>query len=282
MSEPAPQPRKWRKRLIWALAILVVARIAIAITVPVTIRKVAAKHDLDCTWQSLSLSLLGGSVELKGLELRPKAPRDTQPPPAPIARIESVEADVAMLDLLRLHPHVVVAAIDGVELHVARAETGAWNFERHLPRAEPAATEAPAPEASEPAAYDLALPVEIDALRAHDVVVFVDDRGVTPAVKARCELNANAWHLGADDRPGRFDAVVTCPGVLDAATVVGELTTAETKAGARLEARLAGLQPRTLGGWLAAFGVTPRADRLSCAMVAELSAETIGPERRAL
>src|SRR5690606_8358261 len=162
MTAPAPvrKRRRWVKVLLVVAAVLVLARLALGLALP-SLADLAVR---DLGWtarlQGSSLSLLGGSFELRGLELRPRSEPDAA---EPFARVAIARVDADMSALLRGELRVHHATIDGVELTLVRDAEGRWQVPMP-PASEPQAEEAEEPATPGEPALDFGLPVVVETV----------------------------------------------------------------------------------------------------------------------
>ncbi|HVR76469.1 MAG TPA: hypothetical protein VMT52_19220, partial [Planctomycetota bacterium] len=121
-AKTARRPGRWRRRLLWCGAIfllfIVIFRLSLPWLLPWTLKKIAADYDLDCKYDRLELSLLGGDAELWHLTVAPKEGG------APFIHAEYCRADIATPHLLAGRVIVRRLEADGVDLLVERDEDG--------------------------------------------------------------------------------------------------------------------------------------------------------------
>jgi hypothetical protein len=250
MTEPRSRRRRWLRRAMIALGVLVVARVALALAMPWLVAYAARSQGFACTYQELDLSLLGGCVELWHLRLH----RDGEDGGEPLAHVEyaTVDLDVSALLLGRLRLHR--AEVDGLDLVIERDAEGRFAWPSAASTTEPE----PAQSAAEPAPIDLRPPIEIAALRAQHVRVRFRDASVQPVFEATIDASLRVSDLGAAEGGTRAELAVFSPELVDAL---------------RIEAR-GGSMVQTLQGWvtltvaglrpapLAAYGLDSKAQRI--------------------
>ncbi len=271
MADPAPKPRKWRrrfKRLILILAVLaLVVRVALPIVIPKVLTSVLAKHGIDGHLDDVDLVLLGGYVELRGLELREQAPEGELG--APIAGLDSVVADLDVSALFTGRIRVHRVEVNEVEVWVERDEQGTWSFEKFLPppaeageqqvaEAEPdqQPTEEPEPK---PASFGL--PFELDQVRIGYLSGYISDRSVVPSQQHSFALHLRIDHLGSTERETNIELVAGGT-ALDRLSLSGGGPTGGTELALGLELDVRGLRTGELAPWLAPLGIESLAERL--------------------
>jgi hypothetical protein len=224
-----PRSGRWRRWLLVAVLVLVALRIALAIALPPVARSALEGAGLRADWDSLSLSLLGGSVEVDGLEV---APAGDAASGGESARLGVARANVSVLRLLGLDVVIDELALSGLRITVHRTAAGELivsGLPQVAARKEPAA-EAPAEAPAEPPpaedAGDSAPPlIAINHIALTDLVVEWRDDSRKPAVASTLHLDLTAdglqWGPGAEE--GRFELVLSSPGELDRLALSGTL-----------------------------------------------------------
>lgn len=260
-SAPPSRWRRWRRRLLWSgatlLVIAIALRVALWLAMPSILRRVAASHDLSCSYERMDLSILGADAEVWHLVVGPAEGGE------PYVDVEYCRVDVAVWELL--HGRIVVRRIeaDGVDVRIDRREDGSIPLLQHLARQKDADEPPPAPATGEPdkppGDLDLSTPVRVDALRLQHVHFDVHDRSVQPPLDTRLNLNVRVSSLGVKDRPVRFQVDLFSHLTLDRLHVEGLLSGAGNEREVDLEVRLRGLRPHALEGYLHALGLRPAA-----------------------
>src|SRR5262249_20176892 len=87
-----PAPRRWRRWLVILAGAAVAARLLLWAALPFVLPRLLRSSGLECSWSSLSLSLLGGAVEIDDLDLRAIAARDDSAD-APALHVGRLAAD---------------------------------------------------------------------------------------------------------------------------------------------------------------------------------------------
>src|SRR5690606_13225416 len=263
---PVRKRRRWVKVLLVVAAVLVLARLALGLALP-SLADLAVR---DLGWtarlQGSSLSLLGGSFELRGLELRPRSEPDAA---EPFARVAIARVDADMSALLRGELRVHHATIDGVELTLVRDAEGRWQVPMP-PASEPQAEEAEEPATPGEPALDFGLPVVVETVRLGGVRVAFRDDAVAPPVHGEISFDATVLDLGEAARPARLSADVAATGVLDAARVRGSFRTGARLLAGSVDVAVRGLRAAPVRGYLAALDLVPAAERVDADAVLEI------------
>src|SRR3954454_22325617 len=117
-----PRRRKWLRRVSITAAVLLglvlVLRVAIMFAFPVALRKTAALYGLNCSYERVEFSALGGDAGLWHLTLTPKEGGE------PVLQSEYVRGHISTLALLRGRLDVRRVEADGVVLNVDRTADG--------------------------------------------------------------------------------------------------------------------------------------------------------------
>ena len=280
---------RWVRVLTILVLVALGLRVSLNSLLATTVRKLAAGAELDCTWQGLDLSLLGGRGTLRGLRVEPLREEGAPTTGEPLVELEYATFDLEVSALLTGELRVRRAEVDGFDARLARDAAGRWNFEPHL---EALLRDAePAPEADEgesqdepdePRPLDLSLPIEVEALRFQHARLTLVDEGLGTPLELGFELNAALSHLGDRERPARFSVTVTGGEALDGARIEGVLRSSAERLSLELEAQAGGLRPGLLAPYLALVDLRPAAQSIeaSCRFEAEL--EVAGAARDAL
>ena len=298
--EPAPSPqRRWKRRLLWTLAILLVVgtilRVVLAFTLPSLLDSAAAHYGLECEYERLDLSLLAGDLELWHLTLRPKTDVEDGATPgvenSPETEVPSyvdteyLRADLDVLQLLRGRLSVRRLEVDGMDIILDRREDGSLALLEHF-AAHGASPEPVAPVEEEPASaaaeIDLRSPISISALRLQHARVLWRDASVTPPFEDRFEANVRLSSLGSEERSTRFAlslASTTSSAVLDVLQIEGEGNSTESALDAKFRLAVRGLHLARAEPYLEGLGLKANAETLSVTANAEIRA--LAPERPA-
>jgi hypothetical protein len=268
----APPPRRrhrWRRRLLWCAALVVALRVALGFSLPWVADLAVKGLGLRLCWQSASLSLCGGSLEIEDLTVAARAAPQEAPPLVKVARIA---VDVEMLSLLSL-PTLRVAAVDGLRLRLERGADGRLVLPPELIAPPEAAPAAPAAPASRPAAASVpsaapataaaatdspwALPFRVRVLRIYDLRCEVLDPALPGAHRVDLHGDVLLQDLGDPARQAHLLARFTSPQMLDQLRVEAHAVPKGSEATANLDVDLRGLRLRVLDPWLRAAGIEP-------------------------
>ena len=228
---PAPPRRRfrWRRWLIGLLVAVVLLRIALAVALPIVVRTSLEGAGLRADWDRLSLSLVGGSVEFQGLQLRPKADADAAaaadaPEAAAPLKLDLVRVNVGMLPLLKLDYRVEDVTLTGLRAALRLTPDGRFVI-AGVPLGGETAAEAEAE--AEPAAPSESPPplVGLAHLALNDIAVEWTDETVQPAVATmvRLDLTGEDLQWGPGAQSGRFDLALSAPGECERLGLAGSL-----------------------------------------------------------
>lgn len=268
-ESPAPKKRRrlwtWTKRLVLAaVAVVIAGRIALPWVLPSILDAVASGYGLTARYESLDLSILGGEVQLRRLQVAARPPEEHTDEPLvdPYVDLEFAYVDVDVSALWSGTLRLQRVEIDGLDMRLERDADGHVPFLEHFAAA-PEDAPAPEPEpATEPTPVDLSFPVRVDALRVQHTRVRVVDRAASPAVDTWIEGTLRVTDLGAPDRNARVEITAYGPELLDHFSVQGSVASSSDELRARFDLALHGAHPKPATAWLESLGITPRADAL--------------------
>jgi len=270
--------RRWTRRLLWICAAAVVARVALWATAPWILERAAAAAGYRARLDALDLSILGGRVELRRLDLDlldAEAER-------PLLHVEyaTVDLDVSALATGRLLVHRV--EVDGVDVALQRDRDGAWNFapppsdaarEPREGEPEPAADAPPSADEEPRGAPDFSLPFQVDALRLQHVSVDLVD--AVSGTEAGLDASLRVSDLGSKQRPTRLELRVGSPGALDGLRLDARGSGALGRLDGELVLDLAGLQPGAIAPLLEPLGVVPHAEAVDFHLATSVRLEPV-------
>jgi hypothetical protein len=278
-SPESPKKRKkrrtWKQRLkLTVLALLIaglLARIALNYLLPTVVRKVANAYDLDCTYDRMSLSMLGGNAHIWNLQLRPKTGGDS------IVRAEYIQGNLSTPNLFRGRLVVYRAEVDGVDMLVDREPDGSIPLLKRFlsPPADTPLEVKPKPVSATTQPVNLQSPLQIDAIRVSHVTTRFRDRSVTPTFETTIRTTVRVSDVGSADSPAKIELQISADPVMDALIVAGELRNTPSSIDADLSILLRGVHPRAAEAYLLPLGVRPVATDLTVKAQAKLSAATI-------
>ncbi|MCO5165106.1 MAG: DUF748 domain-containing protein [Planctomycetes bacterium] len=279
-ARPRTPARVWTLRLlavVGALTLLIAAvRLAAWILIPVALERVARTQGLDLTTEDVSISILGGEVQLSGVRAtaRHGAPR--------VLSAEHVRADLALLPLLRGDVVLARVEVDGVDAVIDFGLRDHVELMAELDRVlrdllrRQAELEDPVEAASRPETTGgplrLDLPVEVRRLVVRHLRVRVIDPFVVPPVDVTLDVTGDLAGLEVGTRPPlRVALAVHGPGLVErlAASGIARLEPQRLEAALRVEAT--GLRPAPLRGWLDALGVAISHEELALEVDAGLT-----------
>lgn len=262
--------RPWGRRLlllVGAAALVVIALRVIAwVAIPIVLDRVAGALGLHLETRDVSLSLLGGEVEL--VEVRASA-RDGG---ERVLDADYLRADLALLPLLRGDLVLARVELDGVDVLLDRGLRDRVELMDQLDRAlRPVLGPEPAPSGAAHEAEDTAeddaeeekrgrrrldLPVEVRRLVVRHLRVRLVDPFVAPPVDVTADVTIELAGLELDRaQPTRVALTIEAPGVIERLSARGlaRLGRDRLEADVRLEA--VGLRPGPVQGWLDALDV---------------------------
>lgn len=279
---PGGRRRRWRRWLIGLAALAIVARVALGLSLPWILDRVARTYGLAAAVDGTALSLLGGSFELRGLRLHPAghaattassaaesgapAGADRALPATALATLAFVRADIDMSALvfgrLRLHS----LGVAGMRVAIARDANGEWQWPTP-PAAESEADQKGEPLATEPVdvrvrrALDFRSPVEIESVHLGAVHVQWRDDAIAPPVDTELSVDAAVYDFGHETRPAKVELDVAVRDVLDAVRVRATVSAAERALDMSVALEVRGARPATVAAYLDAVGLRARVGR---------------------
>lgn len=278
----AGKPRRnWRRLLgrlsLLLLVLLVVFRLALTFLLPPLFSKVASYYNLNCSYDRMQLTLLGGDVGLYGLKL---TPRDAGAAGAggktePLISAEYVRTSINPWSVLRGKLDIWRLEADDVEVLVDRLPNGKLPLlERFMT---PSAAERKAAQTGS-SSVDFTSPLRIEALRLTHLRARLRDGSVLPPVETAVALDIRVSKLGFTGAPTKFEITVGAEKILDALRIEGQATAAGRHLDASLQFRMNGLHPRPAAGYLVALGIQPAADDISLQFDATLKTDPPAPQ----
>lgn len=273
-NEPSPEPaagpaakkkrkkRTWKQRLKLTALIVIIGvllfRIALSLLLPTVIRKVANAYDLDCAYDRINLSTLGGNAQIWGLTLRPKAGGDS------IVNADYVQGTISAPNLLRGRLVVYRAEVDGVDVFIDRQPDGAIPFLKTLAPTNKAHPATAAPTAKgNVTPVDFEPPLRVDAVRLSHVNTRLRDRSVSPPFEATIQTTVRVSNIGSVQVPARFELEVAADPLFDTLLVRGEMHSTPTSVDGALDVTFRGIHPKPAVAYLLPLGLRPVANTLS-------------------
>lgn len=206
-----PRPL-WRRLLRWALRLVLVAvgvRLLLALFLTQLIAFAAPWLGLRVDVRSAWLSLSGMSLRLQDVVVadadRPGAP--------PLFRAGEVALDLSVAALLRGHLVVDVGAVAQAHVHLERGADGRVLLPAAWTADSPVVVQAPATAAP---ITTLRLPLQVRALRLHDLALTFVDHAATPARTDQLVVDVAVRDLGDPHADGNVAVRIHAPDALDA------------------------------------------------------------------
>lgn len=262
-ERPPVVRRKWRRRFLWLLALVAIARLALAYGAAPALRLAAGYVNLECDVDSIEFDVLSGEARIYGLRMWHGEADEA----SPILKLEYAGVDLAVTQLFRGNLIVRRIEADGLDMHVARDEFARWNIapilQPFLAEKATTATEDLAESQTKhtgPLEFDL--PFTIEALRCTHLRLHLDDAMADPPLDATITAALRLSDLGDPDRTTHFSFVAGGPQVLDLIEVKADATVKGPEIDSSIELRMRGLYPRPLSGYLELIGLAPVAHRL--------------------
>lgn len=277
VASPAkvPRPGRWRRRLLFLAAVVVVGRLVLGVGLTPILRAALSAGGLEASWDSLELDLLDARVEVGGLTLSPRSGSGDGAPDGASSGAPMVAAAIVVLDvdagaLLTGHLRVERLVLEGARVRLDRGAEGSWNFSPLMGEGAPAPAE---PTPPGPILFDL--PFEVVQARVQDLGVSLRDLQATPPVDLTSTTSLTLTNLGAEGQPAALDLRVVSADCLDLLRVRGGGAVAAEGADLSVELTLAGLRPEAARGLLVAAGLDPRAESLSADARLRLEAQPL-------
>jgi hypothetical protein len=260
--KPSARTRRWRRRIMWALAIVLIltvaARVFISLLLPTVMNKVAGGYGMTCGYDQMELNLLNGDAGIWGLRVQPKGGGES------ILAADYCHGNISVLNLLRGRLDVWRAEADGVEINVDRTADGRIPLlDRFVGGPSIAPAPAPAAPASTTKPIDLSSPLKVDALRLQHIRVHIKDQSVTPTFDTVLAMSLRLSDLGSPDRPARFEFDLSDNALLDSLEVTGEGRSGGKTLDASMHMVARGVRLKPAAVYLQTLGIHPVADGLT-------------------
>mgnify|MGYP002628497617 FL=1 len=282
-SAPAPIRRFHRTRRVLkftclgTLAVGLIARLTLSLWLPEVVEGFAARAGLHVSYTDLNLSLLGGSVELWGLEIEHANPAAGES--EHLVDLDYLAFDLETSALLGGATVIRRAELGKGNVYLRRRAEGTWQF-ADLVSGE-GALEAPPSDASSlekdalpevARAVDLRLPVAIERMAVSSLRVHLQDE--LKSESRRLDFSFSLTDFGGEpsaEVASQLHAEVSIPGILTALRVDGRIgqdllkdadgvATGEVALETALSLDLFGLDPNALEPWSEELGVRGVAD----------------------
>ena len=274
--KPKKKKRTWGQRFkILVLVLLIGAcllRVALNWVLPTVINRVAGLYGLECGYDRLGLSLLGGHANLYGLKLRPQGGGDS------LMQADYIEGDLSVLQLFQGRLVVFRAEVDGVVVAIDREADGSLPILQKFMAAKaaaPAGTAMPVAATQPTSPYNLNPPLRVDAIRLSHVRARIRDKSVSPTFEAMVSTTLRVSDVGRSDGPTKFELDVGVEPLLDTLRVSGTATTTADSLKADVSLLMRGLHPKRAAAYLKPLGLVPVADDMTVKADVSVDARTI-------
>ena len=264
----------------WAVVLVIlcfVVRWVTLLVLPRLINSAFEKEGWTCTYERLELAFFSADIELWHVEL---AEKDSD---APAVKLEYARADLAVLKLFTGDIVARRLEVDGLDVVLERDAQGRIRLVGlDQPGKAEVAEEAPVEEEEEEEVadaergpVDFTLPIQVNALRLQQVYLRWIDRAVEPNFDERLDVHVRVSDIGSEERPGRFEVLLTSPDVLESLRVEGTLVARGRQLDGKVDLRVRGLRPAAVEPYLRAAGLRAVAEELAFDARAEVLAEPI-------
>lgn len=248
-SSAAPSKRaKWRRRIIFLIALAFVLSLAFRLLVtllfPVVLNKVAAGYGFSAKYDRMDLYFLGGDIGLFNLRFAPVEGGDS------VLDAKYVRGSISVLQLLRGRLRVERAEAEETTLSVDRLADGSVPL---LDRVLKNLSTAP----SKPSNVQLEPPLMIDTFRLQNIKVKLHDQSVNPGFSTELFMNMMVSGLGDNRIPINFDMQLFADNLLGVLNVRGTATTDNNRLTADVKVNLNDFRPDAIAGYLQQFGMAP-------------------------
>jgi hypothetical protein len=260
------------------LVLLVVAvRFGGVALLPSLLDRVGKGLGLEITYARLDLSLIGGTFELRGLDVA-RRPAEGAAASADdrLVHLDHLALDWSSGELLLGRLHVNSAVVSGLTAKVARAPDGSFGLDGWSPppdAAEPPAPPAPAP-AAEPvdldAPFDFTVPLRVDRVRVDDVAVSFRDEAVAPPWSTVARVDLGVSDLGSPARATRLQLFARATGLVESVVCMAQVRSGEALADADVSLDVTGVHVGVLPRFAPDTGITAAARQISFGCDAKL------------
>jgi len=265
-----------------ALATLVLLVVAVRFggvaLLPSLLERIGKGLGLEITYARLDLSLIGGTFELRGLDVaRRPAEGAAASPDDRLVHLEHLALDWNPGELLLARLHVNSAVVSGLTAKLARAPDGSLGLDGWSPP--PSAAEPPAPPAPAPAAepvdldapFDFTLPLRVDRVRVDDVAVNFRDESVAPPWSTVARLDLGVSDVGAPAGATRLQLFARATGLVESVVCMAQVRTGEALAEADVSLDVTGVHAGVLPRFLPDTGISAASEQITFGCDAKLS-----------
>jgi hypothetical protein len=206
-----PRPL-WRRLLRWALRLVLVA-VGVRLLLALFLTQLIA---LAAPWLGLRVEVRSAWLSLSGMSLRLQdvvAADADRPGAPPLFRAGEVALDLSVAALLRGELVVDVGAVAQAHVHLERRADGRVLLPAAWTAGSPVVVHAPATTAP---ITTLRLPLQVRALRLHDLALTFVDHAATPARTDQLVVDVAVRDLGDPHADGNVAVRIHAPDALDA------------------------------------------------------------------
>jgi hypothetical protein len=242
---------------------------------PSLLDRVGKGLGLAITYARLEISLIGGTFELRGLDVA-RRPAEGAAASADdrMVHLDHLALDWSSGELLLGRLHVNSAVVSGLTAKVARAPDGSFGLDGWSPP--PAAAVPPAPPAPAPAPVDLdapfdfTLPLRVDRVRVDDVAVTFRDEAVTPPWSTVARVDLGVSDVGSPERATRLQLFARATGLVESVVCMAQVRSGEALAEADVSLDVTGVHAGVLPRFLPDTGISAAAKQISFGCDAKL------------
>ena len=275
-----------------ALATLVLLVVAVRFggvaLLPSLLDRVGKGLGLEITFARLDLSLIGGTLELSGLDVA-RRPAEGAAASADdrLVHLDQLALDWSSSALLLGRLHVRSVVVSGLTAKVARAQDGSVGLDGWRP---PDADEPPAPPEPEPAAepvdldapFDFTLPLRVDRVRVDDVVVTFRDEAIAPPWSTVARVEIGVADFGVPEGMTRLQLFARAPGLVESVVCTAKAKTGEALAEVDLSLDVTGMHAGVLPRFTPGTGISAAARQISFGCDAKLRLAPADAKERSL
>lgn len=241
----------WKRRLRIGAIVLVVGvlgfRLLLAILLPLAISQTAKSLGYRVSYDRLQLSLLGTNAAIWGLDVK------TRDGTQQIVKAEYAYGNISSSRLFRLGLKAYRLEVDDVSLELVRKADGSIPLLQVLQQAMGAPTKA---TPSKPTAVSFAAPLEVSAIRLHNLGLHVRDESVAPVFDHTFRADVRISSVGAPGAPTTLEVEASTDSLFDVLRISGEAKTGKDTLEASVSFALRGMQAGVASAYLQPFGLS--------------------------
>lgn len=251
--------RKWRRRIIVFLVVVIalafLIRAAVPILLPTVMTKVAATFGLKAEYDDMDLYAAGGDVGLWNLRITPLSGGE------PILRMAYCRASISPLALLKGRLDIRRVEADDAGIVIERTADGKIPVLEQVLGVAQWRVEQALPAESEPLSLDP--PFKVDVIRLQNARARLRDQLMKPATDVSFHMDLMATGLHPEGPPAAFEVQLRSPEALGALYLSGNAASRDDNVNADFKATMYGLDLRVARAYLAPFGIYPTAENLT-------------------